>query len=495
MILEAPPASGKGKRVCPKCGRETAGKFCNDCKVRSIYETSALKKYGDLRVEDGLPFFGGFFENSVYGYDLRFLTTKIKDLASEASRYYRAYVETQKPKTAVFSHDQRQSGGLLKDAFAKAMKESGPEFVEVEGFMSTTSAPFFGAMVAREFGHRILLFHATASHNPPDYNGFKVFHGDFSHRIFPSEVEIRERVFSDEIHKAYSDFLVKRFGGRGPSGLRFDFDAMHGIGWEILKDALPKVAPGARPFRKEPLADLGGLKLAQPPDFHEGHKGLSFCADGDADRIVMYYNGKYTPMSKFYAILAEHGLFKEHLLVDQRVSAQTVGFLEERGVRVSRGKIGRTFQEDMGAELGALWMEENWHSGGYRVDGVRLFWPEASLGLMDWLNALETVGVDKFFATKVPDPILRSAKLHGPANMNEVFWAEAPRTFKDAEVTRIDPDDGVRVEFRDGHMLLRESNTECGKIRVEANGKDAETAEGILKMGVGFVEEMKRKHQ
>ena len=127
-------------------------------------------------------------------------------------------------------------------------------------------------------------------------------------------------------------------------------DSMHGSGRGVIKGILQgtgcevteirgEMNPGFGGTHPEPIGkNLGALAGA----ISTGVGDLGLALDGDADRIVMYYNGKYTPMSKFYAILAEHGLFKEHLLVDQRVSAQTVGFLEERGVRVSRGKIGRT---------------------------------------------------------------------------------------------------------------------------------------------------------
>ncbi|MBR9681427.1 MAG: hypothetical protein GOV00_01370 [Candidatus Altiarchaeota archaeon] len=496
MILELPPASGtpaagEGKRLCPKCGEETESKFCSPCKVRSVYETSALKAYGDLRVEAGLPFFGGFFEDSVYGYDLRFLAPKIKDLASEASRYFSAYIKVTKPKTVVFSRDQRASGELLKGAFVATLKENGMDFVEIDGLMSTTSSPFFGAMVARELGHKILLFHTTASHNPPDYNGFKVFHGDFTHNMFPATLESGELVKSEDVHKAYAAFLMERFGDRPPSKLKFDFDCVFGVGWEIQKHILPIIAPGAKPIREEPRADLGGLKIAQPPEVHEGQKGLSFCADGDIDRLVMYYNGRYLPLSRFYAILIEHDLFDEKLLVDQRTSIQIREFMKERGAKIIQGGVGRTTQEIMGAKLDAAWMEENWHSGGYKVKGLRFFWPEASLGLMDWLKALEDVGVTKFFSTPVPDPVLVNAKIQCEPNINERIWEKAPGYFKDAAVTRIDAEDGVRVEFKDGHMLLRESNTECGQVRVEANGQDAKVANRILKAGTAFIEKIK----
>ncbi|HDR53719.1 MAG TPA: hypothetical protein ENN60_03585 [archaeon] len=494
MILEWPPADGEGKRLCPKCGNEAEGTFCDGCNLRSIREGSPLAIYGRLREEAGLPFFGGFFPEAIYGYDLRFIVAKTPDLEAEATRYAEAFRQATKPGLMIVSVDQRSSGSLLKQAFLTAARESGTEAVGVEGMLSTTSSPFLGAMASHLTGQKILLFHCTASHNPPAYNGFKVFHGDFKADMFPTKLEIQPEIHSDRVHQTYATFLLKRFGP-DPSKIPFTFDFMHGVGWEVLKHVFPQMAPKVKVLRTQPFEDFGGMENAQPPPVHEGQKGLSFCADGDMDRIVMYHHGKYIPMSRFLAILAELGAGPDQVVMDQRLSPVVRDFLTERGVGVIMGGVGRAVQEFLGVKHRALWTEDNWHSGGYEADGVKFFWPEGPLCLMDWLKHIENTGVNQFFeGRQVPETFYHQVKLAVSPNMNEKVKKMADGVFTDAvNVEPIGPEDGVNISFKDSHMLIRESNTECGSLRVEATALTPEGAERLAVRGVRFVEKLRVK--
>ena len=111
--------------------------------------------------------------------------------------------------------------------------------------LSTTSAPFLAAMLSHVTGKRVLAFHCTASHNPPEYNGFKVFHGRFPADIFPTKLEAEAELEADTVHQAYRDFLLERWGD-GSSNLNFTFDFMHGVGGEVLKHVFPRMAPKVR---------------------------------------------------------------------------------------------------------------------------------------------------------------------------------------------------------------------------------------------------------
>ena len=75
--------------------------------------------------------------------------------------------------------------------------------------------------------------------------------------------------------------------------------------------------------------------------------------------------------------------------------------------------------------------------------------------------------------------------------MNEKVKQLAEGEFADAVgVGPIGPEDGVNIEFKDSHMLIRESNTECGKLRVEATAKTLEEAKLLADRGVKFVNKL-----
>src|SRR5208283_1164294 len=77
-----------------------------------------------------------------------------------------------KAKKAVVARDTRVSGDMLEDALVSGLLSSGTD-VYLAGIVPTPTL----AYAARALGANV-GFMLTASHNPPQYNGIKVFRGD-----------------------------------------------------------------------------------------------------------------------------------------------------------------------------------------------------------------------------------------------------------------------------------------------------------------------------
>ena len=435
---------------------------------------SVLSIYRELREEYGLEG-SGLLGKAVFGYDMRFLFPEVKNIiVDELAVYFKAIEVFSKPKFAIFSHDQRMGWEKIKEAFGKYCSElSDVECFTVEGILPSTTSPFLLAALSQHMG-RGMSVHATASHNSWKYNGIKSFYGKFRGEIVGEKIELEEEEKADRVAKLYADFLLdyaQEFDAE------FTFDFLHGSGWVLMKHILPKIAKKVKILNEKPLPDFGG-KAPRPPVEHSMKFG--FVADGDMDRIALYYSSRLVPFSIYLAILAELGLAPPVVVVDQKAAPVVIDFMEERGIKVVLGDIGRTNQERIARKYNAMWCEENWHSGGYEIKKGKIYWTEAPLGFLNVLRNIGSIGVNRFFRIKVPEVLFEKFELEAQPGMNTRLEKLAPELFKEFEVKKI-PSGGVRVETGEGHFIVRESHTEKGVVRVYATGTSMDELKANVK--------------
>ncbi|MDY6968476.1 MAG: phospho-sugar mutase [Spirochaetota bacterium] len=171
----------------------------------------------------------------------------------------------------------------------------------------------------------------TASHNPPEYNGFKAYWDDGGQVIPPFDAEIIEevkridsiskiqkidykagleseiiRIIGDEIRMSYTDKLEKAaFRTRGKSDIKIVYTPLHGTGYKILPDTLSyfgftnlslvkeQSKPDGNfptviyPNPEEKEALLLSLDLAQKID-----ADIIMATDPDADRMGIGFKDK-----------------------------------------------------------------------------------------------------------------------------------------------------------------------------------------------------------
>ena len=77
-----------------------------------------------------------------------------------------------KAKKAVVARDSRVSGAMLEDALVSGLLSSGTD-VLLAGMVPTPVLAYAAKALGADVG-----FMLTASHNPPQYNGIKVFNGE-----------------------------------------------------------------------------------------------------------------------------------------------------------------------------------------------------------------------------------------------------------------------------------------------------------------------------
>ncbi|MBA2384217.1 MAG: phosphoglucosamine mutase [Actinobacteria bacterium] len=264
--------------------------------------------------------------------------------------------------------DTRGSGPQLEEAFARGVVSAGGNAV-LAGVLPTPAV----ALLALDLGAVI-----SASHNPPEYNGVKLFDRDGSKLSDGSEEEIEALLDApapgggaiDRVEIAtdsYLEHVLERFGS-DLSGLRLAVDCANGAYSAIAPEAFERLgaevtAVAAQPDGQNINDGCGAtdLRLLQETVRAGGHDlGVAF--DGDGDRMLAVdAAGRVVDGDQILAILA--------LQLDVDVVVVTVmtnlGFhrlMQERGIRVVTTPVGdRYVLEALRREGAILGGEQSGH--------------------------------------------------------------------------------------------------------------------------------------
>lgn len=213
--------------------------------------------------------------------------------------------------SVVVGHDCRFAGKLFADTTARVLASQGIKvFLANNEFVSTPMVSLGTVNMKANAGIVI-----TASHNPPEYNGFKIkahYGGpatpqtiDEVEQLIPEKTDLNLRSIDDylkeeliewiDLETMYCKHLENKFDLDviQQSRLRLAYDAMYGAGQNVVRRILPETTflhcennPGFDGQAPEPihknLSELSEMiKISQEID-------SALATDGDADRIGLY---------------------------------------------------------------------------------------------------------------------------------------------------------------------------------------------------------------
>ncbi len=339
----------------------------------------------------------------------------------------------------------------------------------------------------------------TGSHNPADYNGFKLLLKGRS--VFGAEIqEIGQRAASGhwhegagtveevDIREAYVDRLLQDFSGKA---FRIGWDAGNGAAGPVLDMLLDRL-PGHHhaiytqvdgtfpnhhpdPTVEANLADLKALVAREQLDF-----GIAF--DGDGDRIgAVDGKGRVIWGDQLLMILAEPVLREcpgATIIADVKASQILFDRIAELGGKPLMWKTGHSLIKAKMKETGApLAGEMSGH----------IFFKHRWYGFDDALYAavrlVEAVSASGKSLTAIMDTMPKSVatpELRFPVDEVRKFAiVDEVRDRLAADGARVDATDGVRVSTSDGWWLLRASNTQDVLV-ARAEAKDAAGVERLV---------------
>ena len=428
------------------------------------------------------------------------LAYKIGSVVGELKLSRRAYIVT----------DTRTTRHVLALSLASGLLSSSVDVYYVG--IAPTPIAGYAAMTQKAIGISV-----TASHNPPEYNGFKFYDpGGYEftrdleetiEKLIDTDISPSEwsnvGVFevSTTILKSYVEDLLEFIGKpRASWSPRIVIDCANGASYEITPlivrrlGAIPVTVncnpDGFFPVRlPEPRKDLLENLL---PLYRSAEPALILAHDGDADRVAFL-----DPTIGFIRQDRILAFFAKKILEESKgrvvVSIDT-GFViddvvEELGGVVERYPLGKTHERVK--ELGAssvVMAGEPWKliytKWGPWVDGI------LQVGLIVKHIVERGKSLIKILEEeKIPDyPWARRSYLVEPLEIRDYVYVEVVEELKHilGEPVRTMTIDGFRFEYSDrSWVLLRKSGTEP-KIRLYAEAQD----KGRLEFIVNRVEEV-----
>jgi len=335
-------------------------------------------------------------------------------------------------KGIVVGYDNRFLSDRFADTVADVMIQNGIKVYLANGPLPTPVTAF--AVKVHQAAGAVML---TASHNPPDYNGFK-FIPDYAGPALPHITEaIEENIDRLQGGKGLRPFLheqaqelvvtpvkpdVPRVAERiiidprseyfehleqlvdmeviAGSNLQVMVDAMHGSGMGYLDVMLERAGISVEPCRcyRDPLfggslPEPTGQTLARGCDWvKEGCGRLGLALDGDADRFgIIDSGGVYITPNQFLPLLYHHLIIKKGLVGPVTRTVATTHMLDriakKHGQAVYETAVGFKYIGQNLLEKGCvLGCEE---SGGLSIKGHI---PEKD-GILAGLLAAEMVAV------------------------------------------------------------------------------------------------------
>jgi len=207
--------------------------------------------------------------------------------------------DTQK---VLIGRDTRVSGNLLLEALSNGLNQSGKEVIDI-GICPTPAIPFLIKQFKIYSGIMI-----SASHNPPEYNGIKIF-DHFGHKLNKKkEIEIesylneiksnliikKQSKIIQKFHllEIYQRSLIESIGNNNLDGMKIILDTCHGSASAFAENIFKQLGAsvhvingnidGSKINVKCGSTCLDPLKKA----INELNAEIGFSFDGDADRVI-----------------------------------------------------------------------------------------------------------------------------------------------------------------------------------------------------------------
>ena len=437
-------------------------------------------------------------------YDIRGLAGSQLD-AEFARRLGSALVTHVDAKSIAVARDIRESGPELHEAFLQGITEAGADVIDLG---ITTTGVLYRATVDLSVDAAVAI---TASHNPPEYNGFKICRGTLP--MAGEELQELKATFDagdfhsgsgtitemPEFEEQVLQTIVEN-AGMPQRSIRIAIDCGNAVPGPLTVSLMEKLGVDLVPIhcewdntfpnhppdptRQKNMVDLSRAVVENNCEFGIG-------MDGDGDRIgVVDEQGRFIHPDRLMAVIAAD------VLVDRRdgTEAERTVFFDvkcsmalEEAILSSGGvpKMVRTGHSFMKRELRsnpeAVMAGEM--SGHFFLHDR---WPGFDCSLYNAARLLEIVGRDpspkeggmsfsQRFANLPDYPSTDETKIPLVGGRDETMEA-VEGAFTDMQKSTVD---GIRVRYPDGWYLCRPSNTEPILV-MRAEGRDNSALAAII---------------
>ncbi|MCX7897762.1 MAG: phosphomannomutase/phosphoglucomutase [Rhodocyclaceae bacterium] len=424
-------------------------------------------------------------------YDIRGIVGKTltTQTAYWIGRALGSEARARRQRTIVIGRDGRLSGPRLAKALAEGIRASGVDVIDI-GRVPTPVTYF----AAHHLGTHSCVS-VTGSHNPPDYNGFKIVLGGETlagEQIQALRARIEKRRFlhgqgnawRKDVKKAYLHRIVSDVQIARP--LTIAIDCGNGVAGAVAPVLFRRLGcqvielfsrvdgrfPHHHPDPSRP-ANLQALQRTLQET--EAELGLAF--DGDGDRLgVVAKDGEIIYPDRLLMLFAADVLMRNPgapIIFDVKCSRHVATSIRHQGGAPLMWKTGHALikakLKETGAPLagemsGHFFFNERWYGfddglyAGARLLEIVSRWPDGNWPLKHLPKAIATPELNLVMQEGEPHRLIEKLKRAG-------------RFPTAREIITID---GVRAEYDDGFGLARPSNTTpVVVLRFEADSQAA----------------------
>lgn len=425
-------------------------------------------------------------------YDIRGIYGK--DLTGEtALKIGRAFANYLNCRKVIVGYDMRPHSIPLFEALVRGLTMQGADVVAL-GLCSTPMSYFANGLLGADASIMI-----TASHNPAEWNGFKLCRaqavplsgqtgiGDIEKIVLGAQFNppaVKPGSISQyDILPEYTAHIKKIANQNRPAGrqtvrrVKIAADFANSVGaveaktLKGLVDIDPLFAEldgsfpnhEANPLKTETLAVLQRKIKSGKYDF-----GAAF--DGDADRVgFVDEKGDIVPMDMITALIAQSILKKEkgYILYDLRSSWTVREVIEKNGGTPLMCRVGHAFIKQEMRKVKAVFAGEL--SGHYYFRDN--YYTESSAMAVLYVASLLNQGDQSLSSLVAPlKRYFKSPEINSEVKDSSAVLNRLRQTYRQGKIFELD---GLSVEFADWWFNVRTSNTEpLVRLNLEAKTKD-----------------------
>lgn len=416
-----------------------------------------------------------------------------------------AFVQFLNCRNVAVGRDMRLSSGALFKALCKGITGSGADVIDL-GLCSTDM--FYFAVEKYGYDSGIMI---TASHNPKEWNGFKLTRG---HAIPIGDnnglMEIRDIIAKNKSGKSnkkgsvlkkdfmdeFAKFCINFVDASRIKPLKVVMDACNGMAGmvapKIFSHTKIKIVPmyfkldGSFPnHQSNPLIEENRQEIMQRVLKESADLGIAW--DGDADRCFFIDDeGRFVPGDFITGLLARETLKKmpgAKIFYDLRASRFVKDIIEKNSGEPRMCRVGHAFfKQHMREENGEFAGEV---SGHYYYHSGNLFADNGMIPALQMLQLISEGGKKLSEILKETDNYHISGEINLTVKDKDAVLERIESYHKDAK--NIYHIDGLSAEYGDWRFNLRKSNTEQ-LIRLNL---EADTEEKMLDMKEALLKEIK----
>ncbi len=393
-----------------------------------------------------------------------------------------------KAAKAAVGTDSRTSGPMVEAAIASGLMAAG---CDVFGAGLVTTPTLAEASRCMDCGVMI-----TASHNPPEYAGVKLWNPDGSGFVIDQSVAVEKLVESRKfklkpwdkvgcrhlMQDAVECHVARILSGVDSSKLKVVVDCANGPAYNITPVVLQRMGCRVVTLNSNPDGHFPG----RPPEPVEGNLAdlmnavrstkadLGIAHDGDADRMVAVDDkGQFLGGDQLLALFAKR--YAKKKLVVTVDASMTID--DHVHAKIYRTRVGDVFvseevkrvRADFGGEPSGTWI---FPDQTYCPDGV-----------LAAARLVEMVGKKRLSELRKSVP--RYPILRGSIEFDREDRAKTAkcveRELRSVKCEEMVTTDGFRLQFEDGWALVRFSGTEP-KVRLLAEARTERRAAEIMKV-------------